>query len=772
MTSSRQVHRIHHDRSPQELGSRRSRHVHGIRHGRIQQQQQQQEIGVDPAKREMHELHARFIQELGGGDTPVVRKRSRRGERLGTRRHIVSAPPVPSQKKSRIVSPLQDPATKMSRLQPTHSPGFHFTTSRASRSASVQRPPERRERPRKVSRSRSQTDRPSIVGTRPVQPSVSTRSVSSHRPSPKPTHRPSPTPVRRPAPIPTTPIPTAPQRPRTQITDKEANATRLRLDEHKLQQQRDLDRVLKMKGLKYTTSRTEDSQRRESFSRNQRLQFIRKHSLSREREDIPEEKVESDPRVGHFARAFAQKNDIETRPETGDEGLTNQYSSVRRQKPKYLQTPSLPQQSFDRTPTHKFSRRLPSTIVQPVPQRHSRRSISGYDPQRPGMVRALSPTTKTRMARQVEQQRADERAVAQMPGLQFAGDVFRKLVGAATSAVTAVTNILPSDRTRFQQVTNLEQQDRIREEKKVENRLQRQRRVISQNRQQFNKMMPQAVREEEAYQKKINDARRRSEDRFRKSLGQKASTYQQKQDAKRQRDREAFLDRQRLLSERRQRQMKYTTDTKPIRNIQKKDTIISLPTKPRFEEVQKKNPALEKIEIKAKYDPLKKKKDLIKDMSEQWLQDMRMKYPSRGGYHPNNWLKVIGIEELQKEREKEQGKSGGTESFKEFAATFPTKHPKPTPDPVIKFRKLYEPPVEIKLDYDKKGKPKITRGVLSDNLQRVAEREKNRKIQEKREREQAIRLSDARIKAFEEKTNKRRLAEQKKRRSFTQAESG
>jgi hypothetical protein len=54
--------------------------------------------------------------------------------------------------------------------------------------------------------------------------------------------------------------------------------------------------------------------------------------------------------------------------------------------------------------------------------------------------------------------------------------------------------------------------------------------------------------------------------------------------------------------------MKYTTDTKPIRNIQKKDTIISLPTKPRFEEVQKKNPALEKIEIKAKYDPLKKKK--------------------------------------------------------------------------------------------------------------------------------------------------------------------
>ena len=150
-------------------------------------------------------------------------------------------------------------------------------------------------------------------------------------------------------------------------------------------------------------------------------------------------------------------------------------------------------------------------------------------------------------------------------------------------------------------------------------------------------------------------------------------------------------------------------------------------------------------------------------MSEQWLQDMRMKYPSRGGYHPNNWLKVIGIEELQKEREKEQGKSGGTESFKEFAATFPTKHPKPTPDPVIKFRKLYEPPVEIKLDYDKKGKPKITRGVLSDNLQRVAEREKNRKIQEKREREQAIRLSDARIKAFEEKTNKRRLAEQKKK---------
>ena len=319
-------------------------------HNRIQHPQQKQ-VALDPAKQEMMALNARLVQELGlisGSDKPVVKKQSRRRERLGTSHHIISAPPrdarqMPSQKKTRIVSSLQEPKTEMPRLKPSPSPGFHFTTTRASRSASktklpriqpspspgfhftttqasrsasVHRPSERREKAIKVSRSRGKRNIPSVAYTRPVTAAVTTPSSTL-------------TPVRQ-------PTPKVPQRPRIKITDAEADATRLRLDEHRKQQQRDLNRLSQMTGLTHTKIRAPKPQRSESFSRNERLEFIRKHSLSREREDLPEKK--------------AHERDVQTRPETGYEGLTNRYSSVnvtvRREKPKYLQSPSLPQ-SFD-----------------------------------------------------------------------------------------------------------------------------------------------------------------------------------------------------------------------------------------------------------------------------------------------------------------------------------------------------------------------------------------------------------------------------------------
>ena len=136
------------------------------------------------------------------------------------------------------------------------------------------------------------------------------------------------------------------------------------------------------------------------------------------------------------------------------------------------------------------------------------------------------------------------------------------------------------------------------------------------------------------------------------------------------------------MSEKRQRQTK------------KIDAVISSRTKPSLEEELPKIPtpiveegASERtkvVPIRTQPDPLKEKKDLIEGMSEEWLADMRMKYTSRGGYHPNNWLKVIDIQKLKQERDKEINVPAPKP-----AAPDPKKRPKPTPEPVLEFRKPY-----------------------------------------------------------------------------------